>query len=271
MLMLNNVRRGTFLVRYSGKYEDGFAISIRTVNSKRNAGVKHFTIRKIEEFFYINRHENFRTLDQLIQHYRRKNTRLSERLRFVCRKPKPPLYDLTPCHRKNFEVDSAEVKLVKQLGAGNFGEVWLGKWRRQVPVAVKTLREGAMSQKEFLQEAAIMKRLRHRKIVALYAVCSRSKPILIITELMKHGALLDYLKKEFDQLPFPVLIYFAVQIASGMAYLERENVVHRDLAARNVLVTDDHVVKIADFGLARKVASDGALASKDKFPVLWTA
>lgn len=45
----------------------------------------------------------------------------------------------------------------------------------------------------------------------------------------------------------------AAQIASGMAYLESQNYIHRDLAARNVLVADNNIVKIADFGLARFV------------------
>lgn len=56
----------------------------------------------------------------------------------------------------------------------------------------------------------------------------------------------------------PQLIDMAAQIASGMAYLEAQNYIHRDLAARNVLVGENNVVKIADFGLARliKVSTD---------------
>lgn len=48
----------------------------------------------------------------------------------------------------------------------------------------------------------------------------------------------------------------AAQIAAGMAYLESQNYIHRDLAARNVLVGDNNIVKIADFGLARWVFDD---------------
>lgn len=52
-------------------------------------------------------------------------------------------------------------------------------------------------------------------------------------------------------LKMTTLIDMAAQIASGMAYLESQNYIHRDLAARNVLVADNNIVKIADFGLAR--------------------
>lgn len=53
---------------------------------------------------------------------------------------------------------------------------------------------GTMDPKDFLAEAQIMKKLRHQKLVQLYAVCTLEEPIYIITELMKHGSLLDYLQ-----------------------------------------------------------------------------
>lgn len=51
-----------------------------------------------------------------------------------------------------------------------------------------------MDPKDFLAEAQIMKKLRHQKLVQLYAVCTLEEPIYIITELMKHGSLLEYLQ-----------------------------------------------------------------------------
>ena len=62
-------------------------------------------------------------------------------------------------------------------------------------MAVKTLREGTMSTAAFLQEAAIMKKFRHNRLVALYAVCSKEEPIYIVQEYMAKGSLLDFLRE----------------------------------------------------------------------------
>ena len=53
---------------------------------------------------------------------------------------------------------------------------------------------GTMDPKDFLAEAQIMKKLRHQKLIQLYAVCTQDEPIYIVTELMRHGSLLEYLQ-----------------------------------------------------------------------------
>ena len=129
-----------------------------------------------------------------------------------------------------------------------------------------------MDPKDFLSEAQIMKKLRHPKLIQLYAVCTLEEPIYIITELMPNGSLLEYLQGKGRTCKLPQLIDMAAQIAKGMAYLESQNYIHRDLAARNVLVGDNNVVKIADFGLARLLKEDEYDARAGaRFPIKWTA
>ena len=173
---------------------------------------------------------------------------------------------------EEWEIDRSEIQLVRKMKAGQFGEVWEGLWNNTTSVAVKTLKPGTMSTSDFLQEATMLMKLRHPRVIQLHAVCTKEEPVYIVTELKKHGNLLEYLRQgKRHSLKLPQLIDIASQVASGMSYLQEQNIIHLDLAARNVLVGDHMICKVSDFKLAKVLKDDIYEAPEGfKFPIRWT-
>uniref|UniRef100_A0A8C3B1V0 Receptor protein-tyrosine kinase n=1 Tax=Cyclopterus lumpus TaxID=8103 RepID=A0A8C3B1V0_CYCLU len=172
-----------------------------------------------------------------------------------------------------------ELKRVKILGSGAFGTVYKGIWIPEgetvkIPVAVKILNEatGPKANVEFMDEALIMASMEHPHLVRLLGVCL-SPPIQLVTQLMPHGCLLDYVLEHKDNIGSQLLLNWCVQIAKGMMYLEERRLVHRDLAARNVLVKSPNHIKITDFGLARLLDVNEKEYNADggKMPIKWMA
>ncbi|XP_033122754.1 tyrosine-protein kinase SRK2-like [Anneissia japonica] len=269
-LLLPQNDHGTFLIRESESRKDDYSLSVRDGDT-----VKHYRIRQLDEGgYFIARRCTFRSLAELTQHYMRDPDGLCVNLRRPCvLLEKPQTVGLSYNTVDQWEIARTSLHLTNKLGSGQFGEVWEGLWNNVTPVAIKTLKQGTMNKEDFLKEAMIMKKLRHPKLIQLYAVCTLEEPIYIVTELMINGALLDFLQNSKGRsMKLAELIDMSSQVASGMAYLESQNYIHRDLAARNVLVGDNNICKVADFGLARIIKDDiyeshvGA-----RFPIKWTA
>uniref|UniRef100_A0A8C6T4S1 Receptor protein-tyrosine kinase n=1 Tax=Neogobius melanostomus TaxID=47308 RepID=A0A8C6T4S1_9GOBI len=172
-----------------------------------------------------------------------------------------------------------ELKRVKILGSGAFGTVYRGIWVPEgetvkIPVAIKILNEatGPKANVEFMDEALIMASMEHPHLVRLLGVCL-SPTIQLVTQLMPHGCLLDYVHEHKDNIGSQLLLNWCVQIAKGMMYLEERRLVHRDLAARNVLVKSPNHIKITDFGLARLLDVNEKEYNADggKMPIKWMA
>ncbi len=170
-------------------------------------------------------------------------------------------------------IKKEELVLANQIGSGAFGSVMRGVWvpedekERQCPVAVKTLNDtSGIQQQAFIEEAKNMAMVRHPCLVSLVAICMADEPLLI-TPLMLHGSIVDYMHKTHRILAKTMMLWCR-QIAEGMEYLEEVGIVHRDLAARNVLVESVRQVKISDFGLS-KILKKGQAILRDNGKV-WT-
>ena len=77
-----------------------------------------------------------------------------------------------------------------------------------------------MEVSDFVKEAQVMKKIHHPNLLQLYAVCTLEEPIYIVTELMKHGSLLEFLRGPSGQtVQLPQIIDMIAQVASGLLYI----------------------------------------------------
>ncbi|XP_045058432.1 tyrosine-protein kinase Blk isoform X3 [Desmodus rotundus] len=227
---INNV--GSFLIRESETSKGAFSLSVKDSTTQGEV-IKHYKIRSLDEGgYYISPRITFPTLQALVQHYSKKGDGLCHKLTQPCVSLAPQ----NPWAQDEWEIPRQSLKLVRKLGSGQFGEVWMGYYKNNMKVAVKTLKEGTMSPEAFL------------------------------------GCLLDFLKTdEGSRLSLSRLIDMSAQIAEGMAYIEKMNSIHRDLRAANILVSETLGCKIGDFGLARIIDNEYTAQEGAKFPIKWTA
>ncbi|KAK1161292.1 fibroblast growth factor receptor 4-like [Acipenser oxyrinchus oxyrinchus] len=198
-----------------------------------------------------------------------------------------------------WEFPRDNLALGKPLGEGCFGQVvraeayGMSKETPEQPstVAVKMLKDDATDKdlSDLISEMELMKVMdKHKNIINLLGVCTQDGPLYVLVEYASKGSLREYLRARrppgmdytFDvtkvpeeQLTFKDLLSCAYQVARGMEYLASKRCIHRDLAARNVLVTEDNVMKIADFGLARGVHQIDYYkkTTNGRLPVKWMA
>ncbi|XP_067293611.1 tyrosine-protein kinase ABL1 isoform X2 [Pseudorasbora parva] len=268
--LLSSGINGSFLVRESESSPGQRSISLRY-----EGRVYHYRINTASDAkLYVSSESRFNTLAELVHHHSTVADGLITTLHYPApKRNKPTIYGVSPNYDK-WEMERTDITMKHKLGGGQYGEVYEGVWKKySLTVAVKTLKEDTMEVEEFLKEAAVMKEIKHPNLVQLLGVCTREPPFYIITEFMTHGNLLDYLREcNRQEVSAVVLLHMATQISSAMEYLEKKNFIHRDLAARNCLVGENHLVKVADFGLSRLMTGDTYTAHAGaKFPIKWTA
>ena len=153
-------------------------------------------------------------------------------------------------------IEPSNLTIYDKLDEGHFGQVFRGVYTNgaeQIPVAIKELKlECIQSKNEVQKEADLMRPLNHSNIIKFVGVCFDGESSLkIVLEYAKLGALNKYLKTHKSKIPMTKLITYCHQIAMAMEYLTSKSIVHRDLAARNVLLVNEDICKVTDFGMSR--------------------
>uniref|UniRef100_A0A8C7DZT7 Tyrosine-protein kinase n=2 Tax=Salmoninae TaxID=504568 RepID=A0A8C7DZT7_ONCKI len=253
---------GLYLVRESTNYPGDYTLCVSC-----DGKVEHYRIVYKEGKLSIDEEAFFENLMQLVEHYTKDADGLCTKL------IKPKLEEGTVAAQDEFSrsgwaLNRKEINIHQSIGKGEFGDVKVGDYRG-TKVAVKCIKHDATAQ-AFIAEASVMTQLRHNNLVQLLGVIVEEKgSLFIVTEYMAKGSLVDYLRSRGRTvLGGDSLLKFSVDVCEAMEYLEANNFVHRDLAARNVLVSDDNIAKVSDFGLTKEASSNQDTA---KLPIKWTS
>jgi serine/threonine protein kinase/Tfp pilus assembly protein PilF len=150
-------------------------------------------------------------------------------------------------------------ELIRRLGAGGSGIVYLANDVLLMrPVVLKILKRGALTLEQMrttvLREARLASAIEHPNVCAIYEVGESSEEAYIVMQYVP-GQSLD---KLIAQGPgtLQLVLSVGIQIADGLSAAHTLGIFHRDLKPANVMLTDGGLVKILDFGLARRINPD---------------
>lgn len=152
--------------------------------------------------------------------------------------------------------------ICEKIGSGQYSKVFRTVDRKtDESFAVKKISKTHDTDKNILthvqREMQIVRRIHHQNIIRTVDIFETSGCIYIVMEYVKQGTLMNYLKQNQYRISEVHAMKIIQQILSAVAYLHSEGIIHRDIKADNVLFTNDGVVKLADFGLARQIGGVG--------------
>ena len=150
-------------------------------------------------------------------------------------------------------------EIINKTGVGGMATVYMAKDKvLNRNVAIKVLKDEFTTDDEFVKrfnsEAQSAASLSHPNIVSIYDVGNEDGIYYIVMELVR-GKTLKQIITEEGALPWKWSVNIAMQIASALETANKNNIVHRDIKPHNIIITEDGVAKVTDFGIAKAVSN----------------
>ena len=151
-------------------------------------------------------------------------------------------------------------EIIKKVGSGGMATVYKAKdTLLNRFVAVKILRDEFTTDQEFIKrfeaEAQAAASITHPNIVSVYDVGNQDNLYYIVMELIQGKTLKEIILEEGGPLPWKWSVNIAIQIASALEIAHKNNVIHRDIKPHNIIITEDGIAKVTDFGIAKAVSN----------------
>jgi serine/threonine protein kinase/Tol biopolymer transport system component len=165
------------------------------------------------------------------------------------------------------DTELAHYRLVSKIGAGGMGEVYLAEdTRLGRRVAIKFLNEEFSKDsdklKRFIQEAKAASALNHPNILTVYEIGEVEGKHYISAELIDGKTLREHLSQK-EALPLNTILKIGVQVAEALSAAHQAGIIHRDIKPENIMLRDDGIVKVLDFGLAKLVRTQTGAADPE--------
>ncbi|XP_049405487.1 receptor-like protein kinase HERK 1 [Solanum stenotomum] len=140
------------------------------------------------------------------------------------------------------------------IAEGGFGKVYKGVLRDGTKVALKSCkRESSQGIEEFQTKIEILSQFRQPNLVSLIGYCNDNNEMILIFEYLENGNLRSHLYgTHLPTLSWEQRLEICIGAARGLHYLHTSKIIHRDVKSSNILLDENFVPKIADFGISKK-------------------